>query len=426
MKHTVAEHKLANGAQGLVVNVPGTEIVNLVVRFNSGFQFAPAGLYEVPHVMEHLIGCGSRRYPEPNQFKIEVEKNGAYRNAYTAGEVNGYVIECARFELERILDLLEEYLTQPLFPQEAVPTEVSNVREELNRFLTQHPAVCSMALSEKAYPYEDLDYQTRIDQLPKLKRQNVVDYYTTTHTAANARFYVGGDFDDNGQAIVRRLERLFDRLARGERREPVRRPGIGQDRPIVTQRDISQIYYRVSMYAGECDRSRRNALILLRVLLTGGFQSRVYGEARRRGLAYHVEATSYSGPGSSSFGYGGYVTAANIEPLFELMAREFDEVRAGKITPAELVAAKDLLVGSSQRAHQTAGDMLGWYLGPYDREGEVRDYDQAHQELREVTAEQIVAATEHMTKPGAHGISLLGSVDDAAAAGYASKLELLW
>src|SRR5205814_1094132 len=112
MKHRVIEHHVAGGASGLVIDVPGSDVVSLQVRFNSGFQFADRKLYEVPHVMEHLLATVTRKHPGPNQFYIEAQKNGAYVNATTSVDANGYVYECADFELDRIVGLVEEQLTE--------------------------------------------------------------------------------------------------------------------------------------------------------------------------------------------------------------------------------------------------------------------------------------------------------------------------
>jgi predicted Zn-dependent peptidase len=426
MKHIVTEHKLASGARGLVVNVPGSAIVNIVIRFNAGFQFTNHDRYEVPHVAEHLIGCGTKRYPGPNEFKVEIQKNGAYRNAYTSADTNGYVIECAQFELDRIFDLLEEYIARPLFPSEAFATEVSNVREELTRNTTQHGTVCAMALAEQSFPHESLNYETRIQQLDSLRHEHILEHYQTTHTSQNARFYVAGSFEDKGASIAKRLERIFSALNRGQRLEPLRRPGRGLDQPVVTKRDIKQIYYRIAAFSGEYPRPLRNALTLLRMTLTGGFQSRIYGEARRRGLAYHISSSAYAGLGESEFGFEGYVTPQNIAPLFELVAQQYRAVRDGELTESELDAAKDLLVGSSLRGHQTAGDMLNWYLAPYDQEGIILDYDQYHEELRRVTLEQVREVANDIMKPGAHAASLLGDLSVNQADEYMALLEPFW
>ncbi len=426
MRHTVTEHKLANGAQGLVVNMPGTRVVNLLVRFNAGFQFADRVQYEIPHVMEHLIGCGSKKYPKVGELKVEFQRNGAYRNAYTNSGVNGYVIECADFELDRILDLVEQYMAHPTFPAEALPAEISNVREELSRFTTQHPVVCQMALAEKVFSAENLNFDARLEQLGSFTLDRVVAHYEATHTSANARFYVVGAFEDGGSAIVKRLEKVLDQLPRGERRQLLEVPGQGQAEPVVTKRDIKQIYYNLGLYAGEIPEQLRDPLVLLRIILTGGYQSRIYGEARRRGLAYHISSGSYVGPGETSFGFDGYVTEANIKNLFELVAREYRAVRDGNITRKELQAAKDLVIGSSVRSHQTPEDMLGWYMGRYDRENIIRSLDDYHESLRVVKAEQIVEVANRLVAPKAHGVSLLGDLDKRRVQAYADLLTPLW
>lgn len=426
MKHQVIEHKLACGAQGLVVNAPGSSVVNVVIRFNSGFQFTDRAHYEIPHVTEHLISCGSQAYPTPGDLKVEFQKNGAYRNAYTNSSINGYVVECAEFELDRILDLMEEYLVRPTFPVEAFATEVSNVREELSRVTTQHGSVCAMALAERAFPQENLNFDARIEQLAGFTHRQVLDHYEATHTSANARFYVAGSFTDGGAAVVRRLERLLEQLPKGRRRKLRGEMGVGQAAPVVTLRDIRQIYYNLDFYAPESSQELRYALVILRTILTGGYQSRVYGQARQRGLAYAVSSPTFAGPGETSFGYAGYVTAPNIKELFALAAREYRSICDGEVTTAELESAKQLIVGSSLRSHQTPGDVLGWYLDRYDREETIIDYDDYQAALKNVTAEQVIEVARQIVAPGARGFSLLGDLTAAQAEGYLEPLKAMW
>src|SRR5471030_451671 len=115
MKHNVTDHILPNGAQGLVINVPGSAVVNIRVTFHSGFQFGDPSVYEVPHVLEHLLATVTKKHSQPNAFMIEAQKNGAYVNASTSTDTNEYVYECAEFELDRIIDLIAEQVCEPLF-----------------------------------------------------------------------------------------------------------------------------------------------------------------------------------------------------------------------------------------------------------------------------------------------------------------------
>ncbi len=423
MKHTVHEHKLASGAKGLVVDVPGSTVVNVRVSFRSGFQFCEPGAYEVAHIMEHLLATVTKRHAEPNAFMIDVQKNGAYGNASTSADTNDYIYEFANFELDRIMDLIEEQVTEPLFADEPFVAEKSNVREELTRNTTQHMSVCAIKLSEQAFPKQWKGYEERIAQLDAIKLEQLEGHYYATHTARNARFYVSGGFADGGRAVADRFEQIFARLPRGKRLELIRDRGLRVEEPIVTKRDIEQIYYRTGMYFGELNIGQQAALALLRMLLVGGMGSRVLGEARRRGLAYSVGAMAYSEPGNSTFGFTGYVTEPNAKALYEVINRNMREVGSGEATAGELEAAQNLLVGSITRSTQTAGDVLNWYIDRYDDTDEIRDFDVELARLRTVSLDDVARVAQMIVDTNSTGLSLLGRLNDDAVGVYAKQLN---
>ena len=389
MKHTVYEKKLSTGAKGLVVHVPGASVVNILFRFNSGFQFSDFSKYELPHVMEHLIGCGSAKYPKPGDFKIEVEKNGAMRNAYTSSAVNGYIAECAAFETERILDLFEEYLTAPVFPEEAFATEISNVREELNRNTTEYGSVCVINLLAAAYPKEYMTYEPRIEQLDSITRDDVVAYYERTHRAENMRFYISGDFADEGDRIVARVEQLSKRLPKGTRFEIADTKSLKIPKPIVQEEEIKQIYYRVGMHSAGTLVAERPILGLLRTILFGGYRSRVFGKARELGLAYQIGGNVGSSDNETTFTIMGYVTSTNSLKLFELVAAEIQDILDHGISEDELSQVKDLVIGSITRNYQTPSDILSWYISDYDEDETIYDFDTHLDRIKLVTSDQI-------------------------------------
>lgn len=422
MKHTVHEYTLASGAQGLVVDVPGSAVVNVRVTFRSGFEFSDPRAYEVPHIMEHVLATVTKRHSEPNAFMIDAQKNGAYVNASTSSDTNQYIYECADFELERILDLIEEQVCEPLFTQTSFESEKSNVREELTRNTTQHMSVCAIKLSEQAFPKAWKGYDERLAQLDSIALPQLENHYTRTHTAHNARFYASGHFPDGGEAIAARFERIFARLPQGERLQLNRELGKGVKRPIVTQRDIDQIYYRTGRFFGELDEHQRAAMALLRMLMVGGMGSRVLGEARRRGLAYSVGAVAYSEPGNSIFGFTGYVTPEHAEALYEVMSRSLHDVGAGETTEDELDAAKNMLVGSVMRSTQTASDILQWYQDRYDDEDEIRDFEKDLARVKTVSTRDIIEVSRMILETDRTGLSILGRIDDAQAEAYARLL----
>jgi predicted Zn-dependent peptidase len=211
--------------------------------------------------------------------------------------------------------------------------------------------------------------------------------------------------------------------------EPGKRLSLSQElgrdltRPVVTSRDIKQLYYRYELFCGELTQPERHAMTLMRLVLLGGMASRIYGEARRRGLAYHVGGGGQAGKGHSSFGFAGYVTPVNATALFELITREMQATLEGRLTPGELEAARSLGIGSTKRSYQTAGDMLGWYLGPYFHEDRILRFDDYLDELLQVKTADLAAVAHKIIQPRRRGISLLGDLDDAQAMSYQELLD---
>ncbi len=426
MKHTVTEYQLTNGTRGLFIDIPGTDVFNVVIRFNSGFQFADPEVYELPHVMEHLMATSTEKYPGQIEFFIGATKNGAFVNAYTSFDTNEYVYECADFELDRILDLIEEQLVRPRFSAESLAAELGNVREELSRNLAEHSSLCSILLGERAFPQEVLNFSTRIDQLPDITLEKIEAYYIKAFTASNARFYLAGDISNKGQRLKERFGKIFDQLPKGN--ELVLSQAIGRNviEPIVIPREIAQIYYRVSWFLDELSEPETKAMVALRLALTGGMGSRILGEVRRGGLAYGVTGKSAVDNGNSSFGFEGYVTSENAIAVFKIIAKHIGEVLTGKLTNTEIDASKRLGIGSTKRSSQTVGDALDWYLGRYERDRSINDFDRYLSELDDVTAERVTEVTKRIFTYGHHGISFVGDITDAKAKKLIKILEPIW
>ena len=426
MKHSVTEHILSTGTQGLFIDVPGGEVFNILIRFNSGYQFANPKMYELPHVMEHLMATRSQKYPGSNEFMIEAQKNGASVNANTSSDGNGYVYECADFELDRILDLLEEQLVRPLFTQADLDIERNNVREELNKHTTDHQRICAIALSEQAFPQEVLNYDKRLNQLDDITLQAINDYYLYAFTAANARFYVAGPIGKRSGELSSRFERMFRQLPVGSQLSLLTDIGLNVPKPIIQTRDISQLYYRANIFSGELNVAERHALVLMRIILVGGMGSRVMGEARSRGLAYGVGMTNGASVGNSQTGYSGYVTPANAAELFEIMVRHTLDIRDGGLTQIQLENARVLGTGTTKRSYQTASDMLSWYVGSYEDDRRINDFDTQLNDLEAVTVTDVSLLVAKMTGNKPHGVSFVGNITTQTAEELSYVLAPLW
>ena len=206
MNHTVKEVTLKNGARGLVISVPGAQVMSTQFHFRAGYRFVrDKSIYETAHIMEHMAFGASKSFKDAHAYEAEFTKNGAYHNAYTSDNSLVYVAECADFEWVRILDLQRVAVTQPLFTEEEFIGERGNVKSELTGYLNVPNRVLWPKLSQELG--EDvLTYSERLAQLSDIKLGDIKEHYKRTHTSNNMRFVVAGSFEDNLSGVVEMLE----------------------------------------------------------------------------------------------------------------------------------------------------------------------------------------------------------------------------
>ncbi|RKW01480.1 MAG: insulinase family protein, partial [Candidatus Saccharimonas sp.] len=133
------------------------------------------------------------------------------------------------------------------------------------------------------------------------------------------------------------------------------------------------------------------ALDCLNHILTGTMHSRIFGKARKQGMAYGMFSDGSVGKYESSWDFGGEVECDKAERLFSLIVSELQAVLRGEITEAELEAAKSYGLGRYQMGAQTVAQISGFYTSRFFWDGYVKDYAKVPQEIKGTTLEQMNA-----------------------------------
>ena len=78
MKHSIEEIKLKSGARGVLIDAPGSGVMNIRVIFRAGNKFVKKPeIYEVAHLMEHMAFGRNAEYKDEQAYESEFTKNGA-------------------------------------------------------------------------------------------------------------------------------------------------------------------------------------------------------------------------------------------------------------------------------------------------------------------------------------------------------------
>lgn len=377
--------------------------------------------------MEHMLLGANKKIPKARLFQAEFEKNGAYSNAHTSTYHITYEAECADFEWQRILELLLTAISQPLFLREEFKAEYGNVRDERASRSNNHFLHLG-AVTRQAYGLLAMPDREALKLMKNVRLRDIVEHYQRTHTTSNMNFIVAGDLRGRREAIKKIIEALALPKGRGRIDLPKEMPRP-LDKPVfVTRPSVSTLHFYLDTFALErLDDPEWDALGLVNTMLTATLHSRILGEARERGLIYSMGSNLDITRDSSLWWFGAQVIPKNAPPLFEIVIREIQRVRAGDVSKQDLDAAKQYLLGRHQRGAQTVGGIIGGYAGRYYFDGVIDDYEAIPDRIKAVTKDLIVSATERMFTDSIGGLGILGNNRCRALTDELNaKVQLLW
>ncbi len=412
MQHTIKEIKLQNGARGLMIDVPGSQIIEYRLAFGGGFHAAPKDKLHLPHLLEHFLVAGVNEvYPTQREFHTELSKNGAGYGGYTSKNYMTYGGSCADFECERVLKLFLLAIAKPVFKKECFQNEMGIIREELKRH--QEYSWRLGDLLEKKAGFASHTRQEALASLENIKLEDVERFYQQIGFTGNLRFIIAGSIKSHLKTIVHLLESID--LNKNENKQIPRPPreklhGLEQA-VIINCEEVDNLHY---LFYTFCDQrltaSEEADLQLLTALMVGGFTSRIFGKASEAGLLYVPDSTWHGNTVSSSYlAFCNQVTKENAKALFNLFNRELGQVLAGKFTAQEVEAAKCRVLGCYHLNIETVEDVIDIYEEKYFHEGRFEDYKHLLELLKNTTPASITTTTRKMFADRQCALGLLGS-----------------
>ena len=423
MKHSIEEVTLKNGAKGLLIDVPGASVMNTKVQFRAGMRYAKSpDLYEIAHVVEHLSFGANAKYKDEQAYEAEFTKNGAYHNAWTSDFSVCYETECADFEWDRIMELKRCALTQPRFNDIELKSEKGNVRAELTGYMNDYSRLLWPRL-QQAIGENALNLQERIRTLPNIELKDIREHYRRTHTAKNMRFCIAGKLRWRKREIIRMLED-WD-LKEGERFDiPI--DDLHSSGPVLIRRkDASNITFGFSYVTPRhLNEEQSEAISCLNHILTGTMHSKIFGEARKRGLVYGMGSSISLSTNSTSWDFDGEVNVESAEELFSLIREEMTKVLNGDIEESDIESAKSYALGRFQMGAQTVGQISDYYSDAYFLNDNINHYSRVPNIINKIDKPTIVELAREFASSGIHALVAVSSVEKAIINGLSDQLNI--
>lgn len=417
-RRAVTRLSLPNGITVVVQENPANPTVALRGSVAAGAVVEPEDKPGLASLTASMLARGTRRR-SALEFATTLESVGAGLGASGDTLVTMLSGHALSRDLDRLLDLLAEMLTEPAFPAEELERLRGQVLAGLERARTDPGSLAGRAFERLVYPAGSPLRPRTIEEarqaVSAITRDDVQAFYRRQYGPDRTVLVVAGDVKAD-----RVREALLARLGGWPRNPEAREvPAIEVPLQAVPAQEVVPVPDRsqASIAWGHAGGLRRSdadfyaTQVLNLILGGGGLTSRLAAAIRdERGLAYGVGSSFDAGlyPGPFRVGLG--TNPANVKAAVAALEAEIRRVLAGGVTPREVDEAVAYLTGRFPLRLETNAGMADvlwamehFALGP--------DYVERYAGYyRAVTVAQVNAAARRHLHPDRATLVVAGTV----------------
>jgi zinc protease len=363
---------LANGLVVLMVENPAADIVAARIFTRVGSRYEQPEQAGVSHLLSAVLTKGTERLSSQD-IAEQVESVGASLGADAAADYSLLSLKTVSADFPEILGLASEILRSPSFPDSEVELERRLTLQGIRSMQEQPFAVAQKQLRQSMYqshPYglPNLGTEATVAQLT---RADLLHYHQAYFRPDNMVISIAGRIvPEEALALV---NEIFGGWQVPQQTDGAVVPFPTLSLPslnttphrMVTVQDTQQAIVMLGYLTPAVQSADYMVLKLLNTYLGNGLSSRLFVELReKQGLAYEVSAFYPTRLDTSQFVVYMGTAPDNAAIALEGLQREVDRLCHVLLTPEELQAAKNKLLGQYALGKQTNAQLaqvFGWY-----------------------------------------------------------------
>ncbi|MCX7983319.1 MAG: insulinase family protein [Bacteroidetes bacterium] len=392
---------LSNGVRVISEHLPHVRSVSLGMWITVGSRCENEHNNGITHFIEHVTFKGTRKR-SATEIAQSLEQVGGYLNAYTSKEHTCFYARVLDEYTTLAFDVLADLIMNATMKTSHIQKEKQVVLEEIKQSEDEPDDFVHEVFERELYKDHPLHFSIlgSTETVSSFTRKHLLEFYRTQYRANNLIIVAAGNI--HHETLVNLSEKYFHKL-------PLT-PLLGAKayQPQPTKRKYRNILYRPIQQAHVCmgtiglhaKHEKRYILQVLNTLLGEGMSSRLFQTIRERyGLAYSIY--SFNSPMSDTGAVGAYIAtdANNVDRCIDLVWKEFEKVKGGRVASDELERTKAQLKGSLVLSLESIPNRMIRLASNELYFGDIIPLDTILQAIERVTIDEIVQLTHELYNP---------------------------
>jgi zinc protease len=394
---------LSNGLKILVAEDRASPTFAIQTWFNVGSRHEKQGYTGLAHLFEHMMFKGTSNVPG-GQFDRKLEEAGADGvNAMTSHDYTAYVQELPRAQLDLILRLEADRMSNLIVDQKTFETEREVVQNERRDRVENNPdgllwqELFARTYTQHPYGWPVIGFR---EDLERMNAQDAKAFYRSHYVPSNAVLVVVGDV--NAEEVFSLAQKHYGSIASAKSE---RHPIPAEPEQTSPRRKTLELPQKVEKLllaykVGDIRSEDTAALEVLQGILTEGKSSRLTRSLVNSSIASSVSSGNYQTVDPSLFMFSVSLQVGKKAVVAETMILQELE-RLGR----ELVGQEELQRGVNQMDYSfyeglSSNSSRAAFIGRAEVSfGDFREALRLHQRIRSVTPEQVRAVVQKYFSP---------------------------
>ncbi len=344
------------------------------------------------------------------EIKDAFDKLKANVNIFGSATVLGINIETNRENIADVMNLLNEVLKDPSFPEDEFEKAVLQQITSIESNMSEPTAIGSNKLAKYVNPYEEGDpryaetFEESISNWKKLTLDEVKQFYKDFYGANHGTIGIVGDFDEGEmKKMISDMFGEWNSPASYTRLESKIKEIETLNLNVETPDKANAFFLALQQFEMRDDHMDYPAMLLGNFMLGGGFlNSRLATRIRQNeGISYGVGSFFNAGSIDNVASLNGYAIYApeNVERLEAAFREEIEKIINEGFTEEEVTAAKSGWL-QSRSVNRAQDASLAMTLNNYEFLNRTLAWDQdLEDKVAALTTDQINAVMKKYIKP---------------------------